>query len=72
MADVIKVKVRVKTHVHLAGKEHTAADPARFMAGQVVEIDEETAKASPWAFEPVDPAVEQRWADEKKKEAPAA
>jgi hypothetical protein len=45
------VKVRVKAHVHLAGKEHTAEEPARFEPGQTIELDEETAKASPWAFE---------------------
>jgi hypothetical protein len=37
------MKVRAKTHVHVGEQV--------FEAGQIVELDDETAKASPWAFE---------------------
>lgn len=40
------MKVRVKVNVQLGEQV--------FQAGEVVEIDDETAKASPWAFEPAE------------------
>jgi hypothetical protein len=53
MADVKEIKmvqVDVIAAVHLAGREHTKEQPSVFKPGDVVTIDEETAKASPWAF----------------------
>jgi hypothetical protein len=44
------VQADVLVAVHLAGREHSKDAPSVFAPGQVVTIDEETAKASPWAF----------------------
>ena len=51
MAEEIKmVQVDVIAAVHLAGREHSKENPAVFKPGDVATIEEETAKASPWAF----------------------
>jgi len=46
---VTQVKVRVKEYVSLG--EDLAGKPRVFAPGQIVELDEATATASPWAFE---------------------
>jgi hypothetical protein len=55
------MKVRVKTHVHLAGEPAEASGPGPrtrvFEPGQMVEIDDATAKASPCAFQPLPEAA---------------
>jgi hypothetical protein len=66
--------VTVKSHVSLAGRDNKdGAAPSVFHAGQVIDsTDEETLKATPWAFEPVDPEVKKAWeAERKQKAAPA-
>ncbi len=51
MAEEAKmVMVDVIAAVHLSGREHSKESPSVFKPGDVATLDEETAKASPWAF----------------------